>query len=95
MLLKRHIHTNFIFSFKQVGEERISGFDLAERLMNNENILHWLPPLILDKEIKEKYFSLDKVMRKHISTPLFMSLAFWQTFINRNNEYVNKVLMVK
>ncbi|XP_066958177.1 transcription elongation factor, mitochondrial isoform X4 [Macrobrachium rosenbergii] len=87
----RDILVSKLFNLK-VGGERICGLNLADQIMQSEKILDWLPPLELNNETQEKYFSIDKVQRKYISTSLFISLAFYQTVIE-NNVLSHKVLI--
>lgn len=87
----RDLLVSKLFNLK-VGEERISGLSLADGLMSCERVLDWLPPLIMDEETQEKYFSIDKDQRKRISTSLFVGLAFQQTVVE-NSVYAHKILI--
>ncbi|XP_068246070.1 transcription elongation factor, mitochondrial isoform X1 [Palaemon carinicauda] len=79
----RDLLVSKLFSLK-VGEERVCGLKLADQIMLGEEVLNWLPPLILSNETQEKYFSIDKMQRKYISTSLFISLAFYHAIIHEN-----------
>ncbi|CAL4063585.1 unnamed protein product, partial [Meganyctiphanes norvegica] len=90
----REFLVNRLFKL-QVGSERISGLSLADRMVEGEQLLEWLPPLVFqDDDVQQKYLNADRTVRREMSSSLFVSLAFYQTVLQRNRkvlEYLMKL----
>ncbi|XP_042231481.1 transcription elongation factor, mitochondrial-like isoform X1 [Homarus americanus] len=78
-----------LFNLK-VGEERISGLKLADKLMEGEQVMDWLLPLPLEDDVQELYFSIESNYRRYVATSLFVGIAFHQAVLQHNN----KALMI-
>ncbi|XP_071528320.1 uncharacterized protein [Panulirus ornatus] len=91
----RLIHVRDILVSKlfklQIGEERISGLNLADRLMEGGQELKWLPPLLMEENVQELYFSTDKIHRRYVATSLFVGIAFYQAVLQHNKNALSIV----
>lgn len=82
----REFLVNRLFKL-QVGSERISGLSLADRMVEGEELLEWLPPLVFqENDVQQKYLNAERTIRREMASSLFVAVAFHQTVLQRNQK---------
>ncbi|KAK8387047.1 hypothetical protein O3P69_018010 [Scylla paramamosain] len=69
----------------KMGGDRLSGLGVADQLIDGQQVVEWLSPVILEPEVYKVYFSEAAADRRYMAAAVLVAVAFREVVLSKNS----------